>query len=210
MDNQLQFAKHGKKFSFMKSRLFRSFFCVFLSICLVLGTSVDLSFASELLPDGPQDVYISQLSSQTLDASKDASNASSYKWEIYAPDMDEFIPINGETNSTLEADAALVKNVLDANNIAKIQCLSYNAENVEVASKLYIVHFDPSTDSFNQQIEDSAINEQLGNLTGETIYSVGDTEENSDLTITVSYWTTKGQALGIENTRTFTKENSLE
>ena len=187
MENQLNYAKHSKYFSFMKSRLLRSILCVFLTICLVFGTNVDLSFASELLPGTPQDVYISQLESQTLYASNDGKDTSSYQWQICVPNSDEYIPINNETSSSLEVDAALVKNALNNENIAKIQCLNLNSEGTEVASRLYIVHFDPSSDNFNQQLEDDAISSQLGNVTGETVYSNGESDENANLTVTVSY-----------------------
>ena len=187
MGNQYNFAKHGKKFSFLNSRLLRSFFCVILTVCLVFGTGIDLSFASELLPDGPQDVYISQFESQTLYASKDGKNTSSYQWEISVPDSDEFIPINNEKSSSLEVDAALVKNALNDDNVARIKCISQNAEGTEIASKLYFVHFDPSTDSLNEQLANDAAASLNSNLTGETVYANGESEENSNLKITVSY-----------------------
>lgn len=197
------FCKRENKFTFRYKALRRFFLCIILTICLVFGTGVDLSFASEFLPEGPQDVYISQLQSQTLYASKDSKNTSSYQWQICVPGSNEFIPINGETKSSLEADAALVKNALDFQNVAKIKCLSFDAQNTEIASKLYTVHFDPATDSLNQQIADSAAASLNSNLTGQTISATNAEDNAEDLEVTINYFTSKGQSLGISNTMKF-------
>ena len=208
-------AKHVSKKSLLESKIARSVFCVILSLCLVLGTGVNLSYAAEYLPEGPENITISQTDNQIIVAPSARAGASTtYEWQMYSPSLKDFALIGGATNSTLDVNYALLNNALNNENKTVIRCNVKDEKGEVLSSKDYNISYTEPEQSIDEQVKQAAINDAASSMSFATNFANGTAEdENADtVKIIIEYVdsTHPDWSLGITHEQIFAKKTFFD
>ena len=203
-------AMHVSKNSLLGSKVTKSVFCLLLTLSLVLGTGVNLSYAAEILPEGPEGVTISQTDNQVIVAPSARGGASAtYEWQMYSPNLNDFVLIGGATESTLDVNYALVNNALNGENKTTIRCNVKDQNGEVISSKDYNVSYNEPEQSIDEQVKQAAIDNAVSSMSFSTNYANGQAnEENADtVKITIEYVDENNpdRSLGLSHEQIFSK-----
>lgn len=158
---------------------------VALAIILAFGVCTNWSFAAEVLH-----IQVANASETDQSYAEDSrtmehgdtlqlsglspDGASSYEWQIFCEAENNYLPIVGQTEKDLTVDAGLLENQLNADNTAKLQCLTYDANEEIIAKYICTVTLNPLSATVDNGLAGNGPDAETLQLNGDA----NDIEEN--------------------------------
>lgn len=177
----LRGGSHAKS-NWQRMPLSKCIISLVLTVTLVFGIGPKLSYAADVLPDGPQTVTMTNAETKTLVAPSNSFDQATYAWEMFSTELNDFALISGETGSTLKVDPGYFGE--DSTSV-QIRCTVSDENSEATTSQIYNVNLTRENNSVDEALAAATANEE-GATTSDLI--LGDENEtNAEQTVTVNY-----------------------